>query len=64
MIPITEYERKIIQKEAPSPRNRLAISSRAKNSGGKTYYVLCNDYVSLKILASIRKIKLKDLKTF
>ena len=53
MIPITEQERIEIQKQAP--QNKLAISGRGKRSGGKKYYVMEGDKISMAILAKLRK---------
>jgi hypothetical protein len=57
MVQLIESERKIIQKE--NPKNTLTIASERKSSGGSTYYVLGDDYESLKILSRLRKQSVK-----
>ncbi|MFA5410168.1 MAG: hypothetical protein WC343_15440 [Bacilli bacterium] len=59
MVQLIESERKIIQKE--NPKNTLTITSENKKSGGSTYYVLGDDFDSLKILARLRKQSIKQL---
>ena len=60
LVKITETERKIIQKE--NKRNRLAISSRSKNSGGKGYWIPNDDLKSLEIVAELRGYKSHSFK--
>ena len=59
MIQITQSEAEQIQRQ--NKKNRLKIASKRKRHGGKTYYVLNDDYSSLDIVAKMRGVKRKDL---
>lgn len=59
LIKINEYERKIIQHE--NKKNHLQVSSCRKKSGGKSYYILNDDYASLEILTTINNCTLKEI---
>ena len=52
MIQIKTDEAKYIL--ANTKRSRLKKTSERKRSGGHTYYVLCDDRVSLALLAKLR----------
>lgn len=55
MIKIVQSEADYILKNVKA--SRLKKASERKRHGGKTYYILCDDYPSLKALAKIRKYK-------
>lgn len=59
VIQITQPEAEQVQRL--NKKNRLKIASERKRHGGKTYYVLNDDYGSLDIVAKMRGIKRKDL---
>lgn len=54
-------ERKIIQKEKPSPLNKLVFTCKGKKARHRNYYTLNSDNTSLEILARIRNTTVKKL---
>lgn len=55
MIPIIQTEADFILKNVKD--NKLKKASARKRHGGKTYYVLNDDYPSLSVLAKLREYK-------
>lgn len=64
MIKITQREAEYINKRIPNRYIRLKKASENKRSGGKTYYVLNDDFGALKVLAYLRGYKNKTKRFF
>lgn len=59
MIQLIQHEADFIIKTAP--KNHLCKTSARKRHGGKTYYCLCDDVISLQALAKYRGITVKEI---
>lgn len=59
MFKIGKDEVKAVQKL--SPKNKLKVLSRRKNSRGHTYLVLDDDYDTLRVLSSLRGKSIRDI---
>lgn len=62
LIQITQTEADYIIKNVRN--NRLHKTSARKKHGGKTYFVLRDDFSALRVLAKLRNTTIHDIKNF